>query len=179
MTDLQKKYRSEISKELIEELKLKNISQAPKLDKIVLNVGCGEASKNAKLLDSIKEELAIITGQAPVVTRAKKAISNFKLRAGVPIGCMVTLRKARMYDFFERLVKVALPRSRDFKGVPKKSFDGHGNYTLGVKEQLIFPEIHYEKVVQVHGMNISFITTASSDEEGRLLLEKLGLPFRK
>ncbi|MBF0275976.1 MAG: 50S ribosomal protein L5 [Nitrospinae bacterium] len=179
MTALKEKFNKEIKQQIKDELKLKNISQVPKLEKIVLNVGCGEASKNAKLLDSIKEELAIITGQAPVITRAKKAISNFKLREGSPIGCMVTLRKQKMYDFLERFVNIALPRSRDFNGIPKKSFDGKGNYTLGIKEQLIFPEIHYENVVLVHGMNISFITTATSDVEGRLLLEKLGLPFRK
>jgi len=179
MSKLKEQYNNEIRTALQSELGLKNVMEVPKLEKIVINVGSGEASRNAKFLDSIKEEIALISGQSPVVTRAKKAISNFKLREGQPIGCMVTLRREKMYDFLDRLINICLPRDRDFKGVSKKAFDGAGNYTLGVKEQLIFPEINYEKVVELHGMNISFVTSAKNNDEGRLLLEKLGLRFRK
>ncbi len=179
MSNYKELYNNKIRPEMKEELGLKNIMQVPKLEKIVLNIGSGEASRNSKLMESLKEELAAITGQAPVVTRAKKAISNFKLREGQPIGVMVTLRKERMYEFLERLVKISFPRTRDFHGISPKSFDKKGNYTLGVKEQLIFPEIHYEKVQQLHGMNITFVTTAKTDKEARLLLDKFGMPFRK
>lgn len=158
---------------------MKNVMQAPRLEKIVINVGLGEAIQNAKLIDSSVEQLRTITGQQPVVTRAKKAISNFKLREGVPVGVRVTLRGDKMYDFFERLVSFALPRVRDFKGLSPKSFDGRGNYTIGLKEQLIFPEIDFDKIEKIKGMNITICTTARNDEEGRCLLQCMGLPLRK
>lgn len=158
---------------------MKNVMQAPRLEKIVINVGLGEAIQNAKLIDSSVEQLRTITGQQPVVTRAKKAISNFKLREGVPVGVRVTLRGEKMYDFFERLVSFALPRVRDFKGLSPKSFDGRGNYTIGLKEQLIFPEIDFDKIEKIKGMNITICTTAHNDEEGRCLLQCMGLPLRK
>ena len=152
--------------------------QVPKLGKIVLNMGLGEAIHNIKLLDSAVEELKIISGQHPVITRAKKSIAAFKLRAGMPIGCMVTLRRNRMYDFYNKLVNVALPRVRDFKGVSGKAFDKHGNYSLGIKEQIIFPEIDYDKLDKIKGLNITIVTTAKTDEEGKELLGCLGMPFR-
>jgi large subunit ribosomal protein L5 len=152
--------------------------RVPRLEKIVLNVGLGDAPKNPKLLDSVVEELGIITGQRPVITRARKAISNFGLRAGMPIGAAVTLRGARMYEFMDRLVNVAIPRIRDFRGVPTRSFDGRGNYTLGVKEQLIFPEIDYDKVTKIHGMDIVFVSTTDKDDEALALLRELGMPFK-
>ena len=152
--------------------------EVPKLDKIVINMGLGEAIQNIKILDSAAQELSQITGQKPVVTKAKKSIAQFKLRTGMPIGCMVTLRKERMYEFFNRLVNVALPRVRDFKGISGKAFDGRGNYALGIREQLIFPEIHYDKIDKVKGMNIVIVTTAKTDEEGKELLRLLGMPFR-
>jgi large subunit ribosomal protein L5 len=152
--------------------------QVPRLEKIVVNMGLGEAISNGKLIDAAVEDLSVITGQRPVVTRAKKAIANFKLRQGVPIGAMVTLRKRRMYEFLDRLVNIALPRVRDFKGVSGKSFDGRGNYTLGLREQLIFPEINYDKVEKVKGMNITIVTTARTDEEAKALLRLFGMPFR-
>jgi large subunit ribosomal protein L5 len=155
-----------------------NRMQVPRLEKIVLNVGLGEAIANAKLIDAAVEEVGVITGQRPVVTRAKKAIANFKLRQGLPIGVMVTLRQTRMYEFLDRLVNMALPRVRDFKGVSAKSFDGRGNYTLGLREQLIFPEINYDKVEKIKGMNITIVTTARTDEEARALLRLFGMPFR-
>jgi len=155
-----------------------NPYQVPKLDKVVLNVGLGEAPKNPKLLDSIVEELTLITGQKPVVTRARKAISNFGLRQGMPINAMVTLRQDRMYEFVDRLINAAIPRIRDFRGVPARSFDGRGNYTLGVKEQMIFPEIDYEKVQKIHGMDIVICTTAKRDDEALALLREMGMPFR-
>jgi large subunit ribosomal protein L5 len=148
------------------------------LEKIVINMGLGEAIQNIKILDSAVQELSQITGQKPIITKAKKSIAQFKLRTGMPIGCMVTLRKERMYEFFTRLVNVALPRVRDFKGVSGKSFDGRGNYSLGIREQLIFPEIHYDKIDKVKGMNIIIVTTAKTDEEGKELLKLLGMPFR-
>ena len=156
----------------------KNVMQVPRLEKIVINMGLGEAIQNIKILDSAAQEMTSITGQKPVITKAKKSIAQFKLRKGVPIGCRVTLRKERMYEFFNRLVNVALPRVRDFKGISGKSFDGRGNYALGIREQLIFPEIHYDKIDKVKGMNIVIATTAKTDEEGKELLRLLGMPFR-
>lgn len=156
----------------------RNKMEVPKLEKIVINMGLGEAIQNIKILDSAVKELSLITGQKPVITKAKKSIAQFKLRTGMPIGCMVTLRKERMYEFFNRLVNVALPRVRDFKGLSGKSFDGRGNYALGIREQLIFPEIHYDNIDKVKGMNIVIVTTAKTDEEGKELLRLLGMPFR-
>ena len=155
-----------------------NRMEVPRLEKIVINMGLGEAIQNIKILDSAVQELSQITGQKPIITKAKKSIAQFKLRTGMPIGCMVTLRKERMYEFFSRLVNIALPRVRDFKGVSGKSFDGRGNYSLGIREQLIFPEIHYDKIDKVKGMNIIIVTTAKTDEEGKELLKLLGMPFR-
>ena len=162
----------------MKELGLKNPMAAPKLDKIVVNMGVGEATQNAKLIDPAVTEVTQITGQKPVVTRAKKSIAAFKVREGMPIGVMVTLRGDRMYEFFDRLVNVALPRVRDFRGVPTKSFDGRGNYTLGVRDQLIFPEIDYSKVEKLKGMNITIVTTARQRRPGRALLKQMGMPFR-
>lgn len=156
----------------------KNIMEVPRLDKIVVNMGLGEAIHNIKVLDSAVDELSLITGQKPVVTRARRSIASFKLREGMAIGCMVTLRKARMYEFLGRLIHVAIPRVRDFRGLNSRSFDGRGNYTLGIREQIIFPEIDYDKVERVKGMNITIVTTAKTDEEGRLLLRLMGMPFR-
>ena len=171
-------YEKEVISKLIEKFKYANIMQVPKLGKIVLNMGLGEAIHNIKLLDSAVEELMIIAGQRPVVTRAKKAIAAFKLRAGMPIGCMVTLRSKHMYDFFNKLVNIALPRVRDFRGVSGKALDGYGNYSLGIKEHIIFPEIDYDKIDKIKGLNISIVTTAKTDNEGRELLRLLGMPFR-
>ena len=173
------RYRSQVVPKLKQEFGYTNIHQVPKLEKIVVNMGVGEATQNAKLIEQAAVELGAITGQKPVITRAKKSIANFKLREGVPIGAKVTLRAARMYEFFDRLVNVALPRVRDFKGVPPKGFDGRGNYALGLREQLIFPEIVYDKIDKVRGMDIIFVTTARSDEEARALLTHLGMPFRE
>ena len=156
----------------------KNQMEVPKLEKIVVNMGLGEAIQNIKILDSAVQELSQITGQKPVITKAKKSIAQFKLRSGMPIGAMVTLRKERMYEFFNRLVNVTLPRVRDFKGLSGKSFDGRGNYAMGIREQLIFPEIHYDKIDKIKGMNIVIVTTAKTDEEGKELLKLLGMPFR-
>jgi large subunit ribosomal protein L5 len=175
---LQVYYEDRVRGKLGEEFGFTNPYRVPRLEKIVINVGLGEAPKNAKLMDSVVEELGIITGQRAVVTRARKAISNFGLREGMPIGAKVTLRGARMYEFLDRLVNVSLPRVRDFRGVPNRSFDGRGNYTLGVKEQLIFPEIDYDKVTQVHGMDIVFVTTTDKDDEAYALLREMGMPFR-
>ncbi|RPJ07811.1 MAG: 50S ribosomal protein L5 [Deltaproteobacteria bacterium] len=163
---------------LMKRFNYKNVMQVPRLEKIVINMGLGEAIQNIKILDSAAQELSVITGQKPVITKAKKSIAQFKLRKGVPIGCMVTLRRERMYEFFNRLVNTALPRVRDFKGVSGKSFDGRGNYALGIREQLIFPEIHYDKIDKIKGMNIVIGTTAKTDEEGKELLRLLGMPFR-
>jgi large subunit ribosomal protein L5 len=171
-------YEKEVIPKLIEKFKYANIMQVPKLGKIVLNMGLGEAIHNIKLLDSAVEELMIIAGQRPVITRAKKAIAAFKLRAGMPIGCMVTLRSKHMYDFFNKLVNIALPRVRDFRGVSGKALDGYGNYSLGIKEHVIFPEIDYDKIDKIKGLNISIVTTAKTDNEGRELLKLLGMPFR-
>lgn len=175
---LRVKYRDEVIPALMKEFGYKNPMQVPRLDKIVVNMGLGEALSNGKLIDAAVGQLAAISGQRPVVTKARKAIANFKLREGQSIGCMVTMRQARMYEFFDRLVSIALPRVRDFKGVSAKSFDGKGNYTLGVREQIIFPEINYDEVEKIKGLNVTIITTARSDEEGRALLKHMGMPFR-
>ncbi len=175
---LQVYYEETVRPRLSEQFGWNNEMRVPRLEKVVLNVGLGEAPKNSKLLDSVVEELGIITGQRPVVTKARKAISNFGLRAGMPIGAAVTLRGARMYEFVDRLINVAIPRIRDFRGVPTRSFDGRGNYTLGVKEQLIFPEIDYDKVTKIHGMDIVFVSTTNKDDEALALLRELGMPFR-
>lgn len=177
MSRLKEKYKSEIIPLMMKRFQYKNIMQVPKLEKIVINMGLGEAIQNVKVIESAQKELAAITGQKPVVTKARKAIANFKLRQGMPIGCKVTLRKDRMYEFFDRLVNLALPRIRDFKGVSPKAFDGRGNYALGVREQIIFPEIDYDKIDKIRGMNIVIATTAQTDEEARALLEYLGMPF--
>ena len=176
---LHKKYREEIVPELVKEFGYSTPMQAPRLEKIVVNMGVGDATANAKVLDDAVADLAIITGQHPVTTKAKKSIATFKIREGQAIGCKVTLRGQRMYEFIDKLVSIALPRVRDFRGISKNAFDGHGNYTLGVKEQLIFPEIDYDKVVKVRGMDIVIVTTARSDKEAYALLEKIGMPFRK
>jgi large subunit ribosomal protein L5 len=176
---LLQKYRSEVVPQLKKDLNLKSVSQVPRIEKIVINMGLGDAVANAKVLESAVEELKAVTGQKPMVTKARKSISNFKLREGMSIGAMVTLRRNRMWEFFDRLVNLTLPRVRDFRGVSEKAFDGRGNYTLGLKEQIIFPEIDYDKVERVRGMNISIVTTAENDEHGRALLAALGLPFRK
>ena len=178
-TRLLDKYQTEIKKALMEKYHYSSIMQVPHLEKIVINVGIGEAITNSKLLDESLNEIALITGQHPVATRAKKSIANYKLREGQAIGCKVTLRGVRMYEFLDRLVSIALPRVRDFRGVSKNAFDGHGNYTLGVKEQLIFPEIDYDKVSKIRGMDIVIVTTARSDEEAFSLLELLGMPFHR
>jgi large subunit ribosomal protein L5 len=175
---LAEQYQSIIVPKLTEQFGYTNIHQVPKVIKITVNRGLGEASQNAKALESSLKELAVITGQKPVVTRAKKAIAGFKIRQGMPVGVMVTLRSDKMYSFLERLINLALPRIRDFRGISSKSFDGHGNYSLGVKEQLIFPEIEYDSIDQIRGMDISIITTANTDEEGRALLAAMGMPFR-
>jgi len=177
MSQLKLYYNKEVVTSLIQTFKYKNIMQVPKLEKIVLNIGLGEAIQNIKLLDAASEELKIIAGQRPIVTRAKKSIAAFKLREGMPIGCMVTLRRNRMYDFYYRLVNITLPRVRDFRGLSGKALDGHGNYTLGIKEHIIFPEIDYDKIDKVKGLNISIVTTAKTDEEGKELLRLLGMPF--
>lgn len=178
MSHLKQFYINEAAPQLMETFKYKNDMEVPKLAKIVLNMGLGEAIHNIKLLDSAVAELKIITGQQPVVTRSKRSIAAFKLRTGMPIGCSVTLRRARMYDFYYKLVNVALARVRDFRGLSPKAFDGSGNYTLGIKEHIIFPEIDYDKIDKIKGLNISIVTTAKSDDEGRELLRLLGMPFR-
>ena len=179
MSQLQTKYEEEIAPQLKEKFQYSNVNQIPKINKVVLNMVLGEAIQNIKILDTAVEELTAIAGQHPVITRAKKSIAAFKLRAGMPIGCMVTLRRKRMYDFLEKLINVALPRVRDFRGISAKAFDGAGNYSLGIKEHIIFPEIDYDKIDKIKGMNISIVTTANNDEEGRELLTLMGMPFRK
>lgn len=179
MPELRKLYQETIVPKLTEQFNYTNVHQVPKVIKVTVNRGLGEASQNAKALESSLSELAIITGQKPVVTRAKKAIAGFKLRKGMPVGVMVTLRSDKMYNFLDRLINLALPRIRDFRGISANSFDGHGNYSLGVREQLIFPEIEYDTIDQLRGMDISIITTAQTDEEGRALLKEMGMPFRK
>ena len=178
MARLKDIYQERAVPALMKRFGYKNRMEVPKLEKIIINMGLGEAIQNIKILDSAVQELSQIAGQKPVITKAKKSIAQFKLRTGMPIGCMVTLRKERMYEFFNRLVNVALPRVRDFKGLSGKSFDGRGNYALGIREQLIFPEIHYDKIDKVKGMNIVIVTTAKTDEEGKELLRLLGMPFR-
>jgi large subunit ribosomal protein L5 len=162
----------------MKEFSFRNIMQVPKLDRVVINMGLGEAVQNAKLIESAVAELTAITGRKPIVTRAKKSIATFKLREGMPIGVMVTLRGEQMYDFVDRLVSIALPRTRDFKGISPKAFDGRGNYTLGIREQIVFPEVNYDKIDRIKGMNVTFVTTAETDEQGRALLKSLGMPFR-
>ena len=169
----------EIAPQLMSKLGNKNVMQVPKLSKIVLNISLGEAVQNPKALEAAGHDLAAISGQHPVITRAKKSIASFKLREGMPVGITVTLRGRRMYDFFDKLVNVVLPRIRDFQGTSRDSFDGEGNYTLGIKEQIVFPEIDYDKVDKLRGLQVTIVTTAASDEEGRLLLESLGMPFRR
>lgn len=179
MSRLKEKYIKEVVPSMTKEFGYKNIMEVPKIEKVVLNMGLGEAIHNIKILDSAAEELALIAAQRPVVTRAKRSIASFKLREGMPIGCMVTLRRARMYYFLDKLFNVALPRVRDFRGLSDKAFDGSGNYTLGIKEQIIFPEINYDKIDSVKGLNITIVTTSRTDAEGRFLLENMGLLFRR
>ena len=179
MSRLKEKYLNEVTPALMSKFNYKSGMQVPKVEKIVINMGVGDAVQNSKALDAAVEELTIITGQKPVVTKAKKSIAGFRLREGMPIGAKVTLRGERMYEFLDKLISISLPRVRDFRGVSKKAFDGRGNYTLGVKEQLIFPEIDYDKVSKVRGMDIVIVTTANSDEEARELLTQFGMPFQK
>lgn len=179
MSRLKEKYLNEVKDEMQKKFQYKNVMQIPKLDKIVINMGVGEAKENAKILDTAVKDLETITGQKAVVTRAKNSVANFKLREGQPIGCKVTLRGERMYEFLDRLVNLALPRVRDFRGVNPNAFDGRGNYALGIKEQIIFPEIEYDKVDKVRGMDIIFVTTANTDEEARELLAQFNMPFAK
>lgn len=178
MARLKERYQKEVAPAIAREFGIENPMAVPRLDKIVLNMGMGEAIANAKVLDTAVEELRAIAGQKPVITRAKKSIASFKLRQGMPIGAMVTLRGEQMYEFFDRLVSIALPRVRDFRGVSPKAFDGRGNYTIGIREQLIFPEIDFNKVDKLRGMNISIVTTARDDDQARSLLKALGMPFR-
>ena len=179
MNRVLEKYLNEVKPELMKKFEYKSVMQAPKLDKIVINMGVGDAMSNSKALDAAVEDLTQICGQKPIITKARKSIAAFKLREGASIGCKVTLRGERMYEFFDKLVSISLPRVRDFRGLSKDSFDGRGNYTLGVKEQLIFPEINYDKVFKIRGMDIVIVTTAKSDNEGRELLTLLGMPFKK
>jgi large subunit ribosomal protein L5 len=179
MARLKEKYLRELAPRLMQELQLKNAMEVPRVEKVVINMGLGEAIQNIKVLESAVDELTRITGQKAVITRAKRSIASFKLREGMPIGCMVTLRRERAFEFLDRLINVALPRVRDFKGVSPKGFDGRGNYTVGIREQLIFPEIDLEKIDKVKGMNVTIVTSARTDEEGRALLAALGMPFRK
>lgn len=179
MSRLKEIYQKEVLPTLMGEFDYKNVMQAPRLGKIVINIGLGEATQNPHALEAAERDLAAITGQHPVITRAKRSVSAFKLRKGMPIGMMVTLRGKRMYDFFDKLVNATLPRLRDFQGTPRNSFDGRGNYTLGLKEQIIFPEIEYDKVDKIRGLEVSIITTARTNDEGRRLLELLGMPFQR
>jgi len=178
MARLQDQYKAEIVPKLKEKFGYRNVMQVPKLSKVVVNMGLGDAIENVKVIETAAAEIAIITGQKPVVTKARKSIANFKLREGVPIGVMVTLRRDRMYHFLDKLIGIALPRVRDFKGVSPKGFDGRGNYTLGIKEQIMFPEVNYDKIEKIRGMNITIVTTARTDEEGLELLRLMGMPFR-
>ncbi|MBI1911255.1 MAG: 50S ribosomal protein L5 [Deltaproteobacteria bacterium] len=175
---LKEKYTKEVVPAMMKEFNYSSIMQVPKIEKIVLNMGLGEAVKDIKVMDAANRDLTMIAGQKPVVTKAKKSIATFKLRAGMPIGCMVTLRGSKMYEFFDRFVNFSVPRIRDFKGMPDRSFDGRGNYTIGIKEQIIFPEIEYDKIDKLRGLNITINTTAKSDEEAKALLKNMGLPFR-
>ena len=178
MARMKERYHQELVPKLMKEFGFTNKMRVPRLQKIVIKMGLGEAIQNIKVLDSATSEIMTITGQKPVPTKAKKSIANFKLRQGMPIGCMVTLRKDRMYEFFDRLVNIALPRVRDFRGISGKAFDGRGNYSLGIKEQIIFPEIDYDKIDKIKGLNITIVTTAKTDEEGKTLLKLFGMPFR-
>jgi large subunit ribosomal protein L5 len=178
MARLKERYHKELIPKLMKEFNYKNKMQVPRLQKIVVNMGLGEAIQNIKVLDSATNELMKITGQKPIPSKAKKSIANFKLRKGMSIGCLVTLRKDRMYEFFDRLVNIAMPRVRDFRGTSSRSFDGRGNYSLGIKEQIIFPEIDYDKIDKIKGLNITIVTTAKTDEGGKALLDLLGMPFR-
>jgi len=178
MSRLRKIYHEEVRPALQKQFNYKNIMQVPRLEKVILNMGLGEAIQNIKILDTASEELTLIAGQKPVITRAKKSIASFKLRENMPIGCRVTLRQERMYDFLDKLMRITLPRVRDFRGVSAKSFDGRGNFTLGIKEHIIFPEINYDKIDKIKGLNVTLVTTARTDEEGRTLLRLLGMPFR-
>ena len=179
MNRLKERYENEVVKSLMTKFNYSSVMQVPAMEKIVINIGVGDAVSNSKLLDEAVEELTLIAGQKPVITKAKKSIAGFKLREGMPSGCKVTLRGERMYEFLDKLINISLPRVRDFRGVPKNSFDGRGNYTLGIKEQLIFPEINFDKVNKLRGMDIVFVTTAKTDEEGHELLAQLGMPFHK
>jgi len=179
MARLKELYQNELVPKLVKELQLKNVMEVPRVEKVVINMGLGEAIQNVKILESAVDEMSRITGQKAVITRAKKSIAQFKLREDMPIGVMVTLRRDRAYEFLDRLINVALPRVRDFKGVSAKAFDGRGNYTLGIREQLIFPEIDIEEIDKIKGMNVTIVTTARTDEEGRALLTEMGMPFRK
>ncbi len=179
MTRIKEKYKKEVMPALMKEFKYDNVMQIPRLEKIVVNMGLGEAVQDVKIIESATKDMEAITGQKPLVTKAKKSIASFKLREGMPIGCMVTLRGLMMYEFFDRLVNASLPRIRDFRGLSNKSFDGRGNFTMGLKEQIIFPEIEYDQVNKVLGMNIVMATTAKTDEEGRAMLKYMGVPFRK
>lgn len=178
MSQLKERYEKEIAPQLQEQFNFNNAYQIPRLEKVVLNMGLGEAIQNMKILDTAVEELKAIAGQKPVITRAKKSIAAFKLREGMPIGCMVTLRRKHMWDFLNKLVNIALPRVRDFRGISGKAFDGNGNYSLGIKEHIIFPEIDYDKIDKIKGLNVSIVTSAQSDEEGKALLKLLGMPFK-
>ncbi len=178
MPRLHEKYRKDVIPHLMKEMGYGNVNQVPRLEKVVLNMGLGEAIQNAKVMDSAVIEITALAGQKPVVTKSKKAIANFKLRENMPIGCMVTLRGARMYEFLDRLITLALPRVRDFRGVSNRAFDGRGNYSLGVREQIIFPEIDLDKIDKVRGLTVSIVTTAKTDAEGKALLQALGMPFR-
>ncbi len=179
MNRLEQKYKETVIPALMKEFNYKSVMEVPAIEKVVINIGVGDAISNSKLLDEAVADLATITGQKPVVTRAKKSIANFKVREGMPIGCKVTLRKEKMYEFMDKLMNISLPRVRDFRGVPTSSFDGRGNYTLGVKEQLIFPEINYDKVNKVRGMDIVVVTTAKTNDEAKALLSAMGMPFKK
>jgi len=179
LSRLKEKFNTEVTENLMKEFNYSSVMEVPKIDKIVVNMGVGDAVQNSKVLDNAVEELELITGQKPLITKAKKSVATFRLREGMPIGAKVTLRGDRMYEFLDKLIAVSLPRVRDFHGVSKKAFDGRGNYTLGIKEQLIFPEIDYDKVSKVRGMDIVIVTTANTDEEGRELLKQFGMPFQK
>jgi large subunit ribosomal protein L5 len=179
MNRLKEKYRKELVPALMKAFEYKNVNQVPKLEKIIVSMGVGPATQNKALLDNAVKDMTQITGRKPLVTKARKSISNFKLREGMPIGCKVTLRDEVMYEFMDRLISVVIPRIRDFRGVPLNSFDGRGNYSVGIKEQTVFPEIDYDKIDQIRGLNICFVTTANTDEEGKELLKQMGMPFRK
>jgi large subunit ribosomal protein L5 len=178
-TELERRYKEEVVSSLTKRFAYKSPMAVPRISKVIVNMGLGDAVADAKVLDHAVEELGVITGQKPLITRARKSIAGFKLRAGMPIGCMVTLRKQRMYEFLERLINIALPRVRDFKGISPKAFDGRGNYSLGIREQIIFPEIDYDKVDKLRGLSVAVVTTANTDEEGYQLLKELGMPFSK